>query len=70
MADANVLKFASLKSDIELPFYASLASFKINHDKLNDSPRRVVGVYEIRPTDDPGNSCRIQLLVGALTSDE
>lgn len=69
-ASANMLKFASLKSDIELPFYASLASHKINHDKLNDSPRRLLGLYEIRPTDDPGNSCRIQLHGSALTSDE
>jgi ubiquitin-like modifier-activating enzyme ATG7 len=65
-----MLKFAALKSDIELPFYASLASHKINHDKLNDSARRLLGLYELRPGEGVGNACRIQLHGTALTSDE
>lgn len=65
-----MLKFASFSSDIELPFYTSLASHKINHDKLDDSARKVLGLYEIRTTDAPGASCRLQVHGNALTNDE
>jgi ubiquitin-like modifier-activating enzyme ATG7 len=64
------MRFAPFASDIELPFYTSLASLKVDHDKLDDSARRVLGLYEIRPSDTPETSCRIQLLGNALTSDE
>ena len=64
------LKFATFSSDIELPFYTSLASHKINHDKLDDSSRRLLGLYEIRPEEDAGISCRMQLHGNALTNDE
>ncbi len=66
----SALKFAALSSDIELPFYTSLAFHKINHDKLNDSARRVLGLYEIRPNDTSPSSCRLQIHGNALTSDE
>lgn len=65
-----MLKFATFKSDIELPFYASLASLKIDHDRLDDSSRRILGLYEVRPTDSPDSSCRLQVHGNALTSDE
>ena len=65
----STLKFATFISDIELPFYTSLASHKINHDKLNDSARSLVGLYEIRPSDSPEASCRLQLHGNALSSD-
>jgi len=65
-----MLKFASFSSDIELSFYASLASHKINHDKLDDSARRVLGLYELRSQEKSGPSCRVQLHGNALTSDE
>ena len=55
---------------IELPFYTSLASHKINHDKLDDSARAVLGLYEIRPSDPEAASCRIQIHGNALTSSE
>ena len=64
------LQFAPFASDIELPFYTSLASSKIDHDKLDDSARRILGLYEIRPNDAPEASCRMQILGNALTSDE
>ncbi|KAL9011750.1 MAG: hypothetical protein Q9173_003433 [Seirophora scorigena] len=65
-----MLKFATFKSDIELPFYASLASLKIDHDRLDDSSRRILGLYEVRPTDSPDSSCRLQVHGNALTSDD
>ena len=64
-----MLKFATFSSDIDLPFYTSLASHKINHDKLDDSARRLLGLYEIRPTEAPESSCRLQLHGNALTAD-
>ena len=68
-AQHAMLKFATFTSDIELPFYTSLASHKINHDKLDDSPRRLLGLYEIRSSDSPEASCRLQIHGNALTND-
>ena len=67
---ALTMQFAPWASDIELPFFTSLASHKINHDKLDDSARKLLGVYEVRPNDSPETSCRMQVLGNALTSDE
>ena len=64
-----MLKFATFTSDIELPFYTSLASHKINHDKLDDSARKLLGLYDIRQTDSPEASCRLQVHGSALTND-
>ena len=64
------LKFAAFSSDIELPFYTALASHKINHDRLDDSARRLLGLYELKPSEDPNISCRMQIRGNALTSDE
>ena len=64
-----MLKFATFTSDIELPFYTSLASHKIEYDKLDDSARRLLGVYEIRPSDPPEASCRLEIHGNALTND-
>ncbi|CDM29209.1 hypothetical protein DTO013E5_5911 [Penicillium roqueforti] len=64
------MQYAPFASDIELPFYTSLASHKINHDKLDDSARPVLGLYEIRPSDPEAASCRIQIHGNALTSSE
>ncbi|KAI9045122.1 putative autophagy ubiquitin-activating enzyme ApgG [Aspergillus affinis] len=64
------MQYTPFASDIELPFYTALASLKINHDKLDDSTRRLLGLYEIRPADSPNTSCRMQVHGNALTSDE
>jgi ubiquitin-like modifier-activating enzyme ATG7 len=64
------MQYVPFASDIEIPFYASLASHKINHDKLDDSARKLLGLYEIRPADSKEHSCRMQVHANALTSDE
>jgi ubiquitin-like modifier-activating enzyme ATG7 len=64
------MQYVPFASDIEIPFYTSLASHKINHDKLDDSARKVLGLYEIRPSDNKEHSCRMQVHANALTSDE
>jgi ubiquitin-like modifier-activating enzyme ATG7 len=64
------MQYTPFASDIELPFYSSLASLKLNHDKLDDSARKVLGVYELRAADPPEVSCRMQIRGNALLSDE
>ena len=64
------MQYTPFASDIELPFYTALASYKINHDKLSDSARSVLGLYEIRPTDPENTSCRMQIHGNALASHE
>ncbi|KAF2402473.1 hypothetical protein EJ06DRAFT_574357 [Trichodelitschia bisporula] len=64
------LQFAPWSSDIELAFYAALASLKINHDKLDDSARKVLGLYEVRPGERAERSGRMQITGNALTTDE
>lgn len=64
------LQFAPWTSDIELAFYAALASLKINHDRLDDSVRKVLGLYELRPGDKAERSARMQIHSTALTTDE
>lgn len=64
------MQYVPFASDIEIPFYAALASHKINHDKLDDSARKVLGLYEIKPSDQPETSSRMQIHGNALTSDE
>lgn len=64
------MQYVPFASDIEIPFYASLASHKINHDKLDDSARKLMGLYEIRPADSKEHSCRMQIHGNALTNDD
>jgi len=64
------LKFAPFGSEIELPFYTSLSQSKIDHDKLDDSARTVLGIYEPRATSAPDESCKMRVLGNALISEE
>ncbi|KAF2102031.1 E1-like protein-activating [Rhizodiscina lignyota] len=64
------VQYAPWTSDVELAFYASLANLKINHDMLDDSARKVRGLYEVRPSDKPERSSRMQIHGNALTTDE
>lgn len=70
MVNLQALQYAPFVSDIELAFYSALASFKINHDKLDSSARKVLGLYEISYRDQPERSTRMQIHGNALTSDE
>ena len=64
------LQYAPWTSDIELAFYNALAKIKIDHDKLDSSARKVLGLYEIQPKDAPERSSRMQIHGTALTTDE
>ncbi|KAF1848694.1 autophagy-related protein 7 [Cucurbitaria berberidis CBS 394.84] len=65
-----MLRFAPWQSDVDVQFYAALAHIKINHDKLDDSARKVLGLYEVRAGDHSSRSMRIQIHPNALTSDD
>ena len=62
------MQYVPFISDIEIPFYASLAHHKINYSKLDDTPNPLLGLYEIRPSDARDTSCRMQIHANALTS--
>ncbi|KAL2196428.1 hypothetical protein P885DRAFT_69474 [Corynascus similis CBS 632.67] len=61
------LKFVPFSSEIELPFYSALFASKLDHDKLNDSARPVMGLYEPRSQAD-SQGARMQILGSALTN--
>ncbi|PNY25404.1 Ubiquitin-like modifier-activating enzyme atg7 [Tolypocladium capitatum] len=61
------LQFATFTSEIELPFYSALFASKLDYDRLDDSARNVLGLYEPR-VEQPESSCKMQILGNALTS--
>lgn len=63
------LQFVPFTSEIELPFYSALFSSKLEYDKLDDSARTLMGVYEPRDVD-PDASSKLQILGSALTNTE
>jgi ubiquitin-like modifier-activating enzyme ATG7 len=63
------LQFATFTSEIELPFYSTLFASKLDYDKLDDSARLVLGLYEPR-AEEPDASCKMQILGNALTSQQ
>ncbi len=64
------MQYAPFASDIDFAFFQSLAHHKIHYDKLDAAARRVMGLYEIKASDAPANSCRMQIHPNALTTDE
>ncbi|PHH78457.1 hypothetical protein CDD83_3976 [Cordyceps sp. RAO-2017] len=64
---AAPLQFATFTSEIELPFYSALFASKLDYDKLDDSARNVLGLYEPH-LGQPESSCKMQILGNALTS--
>ncbi|OAA68507.1 autophagy ubiquitin-activating enzyme [Niveomyces insectorum RCEF 264] len=62
------LQFATFNSLVEMPFYSALFAFKLDHDKLDDSARSVLGLYEARGEKDPATSSQMQISGAALTS--
>lgn len=69
MTATTPLQFATFTSEIELPFYSALFASKLDYDKLDDSARGVLGLYEPR-LEEPDASTKMQILGNALTSQE
>jgi ubiquitin-like modifier-activating enzyme ATG7 len=64
------LRFATFESELDMPFYSAFFSSKLDHDKLDDSARPLLGVYEARPQAASDASTRMQILGNALTSNQ
>lgn len=64
------LQFAAFSSQIELPFYSSLFASKLDHDKLDDSVRFVLGIYEPQAQIDPDAATKMQIHGNALTNSQ
>ncbi|KAF2862959.1 E1-like protein-activating [Piedraia hortae CBS 480.64] len=64
------IQYAPWQSDVELAFCSALASSKVNHDKLDSSARKVLGLYEVNHKNPPERSTRMQIHASALTADE
>ncbi len=64
------LQFATFSSQLELPFYSALCASKLDHDKLDDSARSVLGLYEPSGAKDPIGSTKMQIHGNALTSNQ
>lgn len=63
----DTLRFAPFTSEVDLPFYGALFSSKLEDDKLDDSARKVLGLYSPQYVE-PDQSCRMQILGNALTN--
>lgn len=63
------LKFATLTSQVDLPFWASLASQKVDEQKLDESERPLSAFYEIHRNVPPEASSSLQIH-GASTDGE
>ncbi|EHA55718.1 Autophagy protein 7 [Pyricularia oryzae] len=68
VAPPQTLQFAPFESQIEMPFYSALFSRKLDHDKLDDSVRPVIGLYQPMSERPPAESTRMQIQGGALSS--
>lgn len=66
--EATEIKFAAFSSQLELPFYTSLFKFKLDHGKLDDSARSVLGIYEPNTGAKSEDGARMQILGNALTN--
>lgn len=64
------LKFSAFSSQIELPFYSALFASKLDHDKLDDSARPILGLYEHRANANQDESTRMQIHGNALTNSQ
>jgi len=66
----GLLQYATWTTEIDLGFYSALAKSKIDHDRLDSSARKLLGLYQIRPRDDPARSTCMQIHSNALTNNE
>lgn len=64
------LKYAVFNSKIELPFYSAYFDAKLNHDKLDESVRPLLGLYEASKSTDPNESSLLQIHATALTGQQ
>lgn len=62
------VQFVPWGTEVEPGFWTSLANLKINTDKLDESTRHMIGMYDVRYGALPASSCRMMVGQSALTS--
>jgi ubiquitin-like modifier-activating enzyme ATG7 len=63
----TTIQYVPFSSEIELPFYPAFFASKLDHDKLDESARQVVGAYEPSVAK-PADSAKMYIKANALTS--
>ncbi len=53
-----------------MPFYSALFQLKLDYDKLDDSARQIIGLYEPRSHVEPSAGTKMQIHGAALTSNQ
>lgn len=64
------MKYDSFYSFVELGFYSALASHKIDYDKLDDSARKLLGLYSPAKVNSTRDGSRMEIAPNALVADE
>lgn len=64
------MKFDAFYSFVEVGFYSSLANQKIDHDKLDDSARPLLGLYSPAKVNTVRDGSRLEIAPNALTAHE
>ncbi|RPB29577.1 E1-like protein-activating [Terfezia boudieri ATCC MYA-4762] len=64
------MKYDSFYSFVELGFYTALASHKIDYDKLDDSARKLLGLYSPAKVNSARDGSRLEIAPNALVADD
>lgn len=64
------VQFAPFSSQLDMPFYSAFFASKLDHDKLDDSARSLLGLYEPRGEKEAEASTKMQIHGNALTSNQ
>lgn len=62
------LQFVPWQTEVDPGFWISLANLKIKVDKLDESTRQIIGMYDMRYGAPPAASCRVMINQSALQS--
>ncbi|KAF8447073.1 autophagy ubiquitin-activating enzyme ApgG [Kalaharituber pfeilii] len=64
------MKYDSFYSFVELGFYSALAAHKIDYDKLDDSARKLLGLYAPAKLNAARDGSRMEIAPNALVADD
>lgn len=64
------MKYDSFYSFVELGFYSALAAHKIDYDKLDDSARKLLGIYSPAKVNITRDGSRMEIAPNSLIADE
>ena len=64
------MKYDTFYSFVELGFYSALAAHKVDYDKLDDSARKLLGLYSPAKVTIARDGSRMEIAPNALVADE